>query len=261
MPKLTVQMCSWRSPEVLKTCINSLIKSLSVDTNIIVTLNEAEEESIKYLMALKIPFIALPFNSGTLGVDFSLPFVLKSEYVINSNDDFLFHKGWDIDLINIIENNYPCSASCGLVEKINTNNPIVRVDDLGEFTDPNTYEKFIKNVENSKYVREKKMVSYSHPIMVRSQDYLSVGGYSDNLDFSWCPGFGLDDYYPYRLWKLHGERFKFITSNKSVVYHGMSMTNNKLEKKKHNDGWNYFKQKTGLWIPEFKQKINCFGEI
>lgn len=72
MADLLIQMCSWQSPDILETCIESLKKSISVHSTLVVTLNDAEEKSIKYLMAQKIPFIALPFNSGTLGVDFSL---------------------------------------------------------------------------------------------------------------------------------------------------------------------------------------------
>jgi len=262
MNDILIQLCSWKSPNLLKSCIKSIEDNTDSDFSIVVTLNEADKESIDFLYENKTSFIVLYHNYGVPAVDCSLPFAHNHQYVLNTNDDMLFHKGWDKDLINIIKNNYPCSASCALVEPYGTNNPIVTVDNLGEVSELNTYKKFIENVKNNKYLKEDKIIGYSHPIMVTREDYLNVNGYSDNIDMGWYPGYGLDDYFAYRLWKKHKEKFKFIISNKSYVYHGISQTNKKLDYiSKRRSGREYFTHKTGLTIEEFRDKINIFSKV
>ena len=89
--RVLIGLCSWKNPSLLKKCIQSLINSLDLKKDgIAVVLNEADEESINFLKLLQIPFIALPNNSGPLGIDYLIPFIQNSEYFINANDDMLF---------------------------------------------------------------------------------------------------------------------------------------------------------------------------
>jgi hypothetical protein len=49
--RLLVGMCSWSAPKLLKACVDSLVESLDMDKDgIAVVLNEADEESVKYLL-------------------------------------------------------------------------------------------------------------------------------------------------------------------------------------------------------------------
>lgn len=259
MNKLSIVMCSWKSPALLKSCISSIQKSTSVDYKIMVALNEGDQESCNYLAENNIDFIRLSKNYGTLSVDF-LSTLVASEYWINVNDDMLFHPEWDKDLISIIESNGNCSASCHLVEPVGTNNPVVDVDNLGEVS--NAYSSFILNVNSKKYIREKNIISYTHPIMVKTADYFKIGGYSHNFDMNWFPGYGLDDFFAYRLYKLYDWNFKCITSKDSCVYHGISQTNNKLDpKSKSRNNLDYFYHKTNMSIQQFRNKINIFSAI
>lgn len=259
MDKLTVLMCSWRSPAMLNKCLESLKASFTVSASIKVVLNEADEESVNVCLKHNVEFVKLNSNLGTLAVDCASS-LINSEYVVNTNDDMLFFKGWDSDLISIIEENYPCSASCSLVEPFYSSNPVVYVDDLGRDLDA-AYESFIKNCQDNKYSLDRK-ISYTHPIMVRFSDFAAVNGYSNGLDMRYHPGYGLDDNFPWRLWKLYNEQFKFIASGKSFVYHLGSATNNKLAPDiKQRSGWNEFIQDAGFNIHEFRAKIKCFSLI
>lgn len=263
MKKITVLIASWKSPQMLDVCLTSLNKSFSTDSSVKIILNEGTQdlESLKVCNKHNVEFIVLNKNIGAPAVDYA-SHLIDSEYVTIGNDDFIFQYGWDQEMINIIEKYYPCSASCSLVEPINTNNPVTIVDDLGSILDPNTIIKFEENTKQNKYFRPNKIISYTHPITIKTSDYFKIRGYSDNFDIRWSPnGYGLDDYAPYRLWKLHNENFKFIASNKYFVYHGISQTNKKVPKEKHNDGWQYFYEKTGIIIPQFREKIHCFAEI
>jgi hypothetical protein len=242
---------------MLKACIESLNKSFTVEASIKVVLNQGDKESAEYLSDSGIEFVRLNENYGTLAVDFAIP-LFDAEYVVNTNDDMLFHPGWDSDLIGIIERNHPCSASCSLIEPVGTGNYVVKVDDLGDVENPETYQKFIDNWSQGKYKREHKKSSYTHPIMVKTSDWMKVGGYSSNFDMNFFPGYSLDDSFPYRLWKLYGGAFKHIASNESVVYHGISRTNNKLSPEvKARSGWDYFIKQTGMNIHQFRVMIQC----
>lgn len=260
MTKLSIVLCSWKSPELLKNCINSIEKSAFVDYKIFVALNDGDKESSELLIDKNIDFIRLNRNYGTLSVDFLSTFI-RSEYWINVNDDMLFHAGWDKDLISIIESNGNCSASCHLVEPIGTNNPVVDIDNLGSISE-NAYYKFIENARSGKYIRPNNIISYTHPIMVKTSDYFKIGGYSDNFDMNWFPGYGLDDFFAYRLYKLYDWNFKCIASKKSCVYHGISQTNNKLDPQvKSRNNLDYFYYKTNMSIHDFRNKINIFSTI
>ena len=99
---------------MLETSVNSLLSSFETDAKVTVALNEGDVESQKFLTSKGIEFVNLPYNHGTLSVDYLFPFV-NSEYVCNVNDDMLFVEGWDADLIKLASENEAASASCYLV--------------------------------------------------------------------------------------------------------------------------------------------------
>ena len=262
--RLLVGLCSWNNPKLLKISIESISSNLNLEVDgIAVVLNESDLESISYLHNKKIPFVSIPENRGVLAIDYLIPFIQNSEYFLNTNDDMLFHSGFAEDLIGIIENYYPCSASCFLVENFHSGNGCVYTDStLGSIYDPETNIRFLENVKNGKYIRENNITSYNHPICVRSSDYLKVGGYSGSWDMGFYNGYVRDDMFAVELYNLHQENFKFISSKKSVVYHESSATMRRLPphiKNVSNDG--NFRAKTGMNTHQFKSKINCFSVI
>ncbi len=257
--RVLLGMCSWNNFPLLEKCINSLLLSidLSID-GIAVVLNEADIESINFLLKLKIPFICLPENRGVLAIDYLKPFIENSEYFINSNDDMLFHKGFLEDLLEIMENNYPCSASCRLVENSDSMFPFVIIDkDLKNIYSEETFNSFIKNVENNKYKCPHKIIGWMHPICVKSEDFLKIGGYSGNWDMSFYSGYSRDDMYAYELWMLHNKKFKHIYSDKSFVFHASSATMKRLPfETRSNDNSNLFQIRTCMSISDFRNKVN-----
>lgn len=259
MKKLNVVLCSWRSPEILRVCIDSLLGSFTVEASIKVVLNEGDKKSIEILGDMGIEFVKLNENLGTLAVDFVRD-LLDGEYWVNSNDDMIYHKGWDSDLIQLCEEYYPASASCGLVEPYSGNPNIVLTDNLGPFE--TAKNQFLINHRNGKYKFDCRRVAYNHPILIRTNDFYSVRGYSDNFNLDFWPGYSLDHYFPWRLWKKHNENFRFIRSEKNFVYHGVSMTNEKLDSfSKRLDGRAAFIKHTGMSVESFDQRINLFSQI
>lgn len=257
--RLLVGMCSWNNPNLLMGCIHSLQQSLDFNKDgIAVVLNEADNESISFLLNSKIPFVAVPENRGVLAIDYLKPFIENSEYFLNTNDDMLFCTNFADDLISIIESYYPASAACMLVENFYSNNPCVVVDtSLKSEITINTYNNFIANYKNNVYNQNNKIISYCHPICVKSSDYISVGGYSGGWDMNFRSGYGRDDMFAYNLWKLHNFKFKHICSNKSFVFHASSATMRKLPQEIRNeDNAQHFTNQSGMTIHEFRNKIN-----
>ena len=188
----------------------------------------------------------------------------NSEYFLNSNDDMIYHNNFIDDLISIIETHYPATASCSLVENFHTNNPPVFVDkDLTDFSQK-SIDLFLSNYKKDKYKRKELTYGYNHPIMCKSIDILSAGGYAGNWDQSFISGFVRDDIFPFILWARSEQTYKFIVSKNSTVFHLSSYTCNRLPigyRDKHcRSGNDKFKEMTGIDIIEFRNKIIKLGE-
>lgn len=259
-----IGLCSWNNPNLLSWCLESLLNSIDKNKDrIAVVLNEGDEKSITMLHQNKIPFIYNPENSGPLAIDFLKGYIERSEYFVNSNDDMIFHPGFVEDLISIIENHYPATASCGLIENFNSNNPSVVVDTDLKIFDEETIKLFFTRYLAGQYKRSNLTYGYNHPIMCKSEDLLSVGGYSGKWNEDFLSGYGRDDAFPYLLWKNSGGKYRFIMSDKSVVFHLSSFTNKKLPKeyRQQNHNQDKFAKLSGLSVSEFRQRIINIGAI
>jgi GT2 family glycosyltransferase len=256
--KLTIPICTWKSPDLLNNCLGSLINASTVETKIIVIIQEIDHESIKICEKLNIEYINIPKNMGALlAIDFVIPF-LNSEYISIINDDMIFPVGWDAKLINTIEKNYPCTASAVLVERSNLD-PLyqknVISDDLGEINEL-TFDLFNNKYKQGFY---KKTSSFSrqHPLILKTEDFLKVNGYTDGWDMSWFPGYCLDDYFPYKLLHLN-QNYKFILDGDVAVYHGVARTISKLQDKEKYNPEIYFQKKTNISTFQFRKLIGEF---
>ena len=253
MKDIAILMPCWKSPELLKISIPSLMKSITTNSEIIVILNEVDQESASFLDEKGIKHIDKSENYGPSAIDFAIPYIKEVgfKYVANVNSDMLFGEGWDSELIKFLKKNKPCTVSCCLVEPLNTKHSVF---DKLDFYNPNSHDLFNENIKKGKYVAD--IIScYYHPILCTVEDYLSVNGYSDNMDEIWVElkGRGLDDDFPYRLYKKNSGNFKFLRSNKAFVYHGVSMNSVKL--KVRQPGHTAFKKKNGIEIVDFKKTI------
>ncbi len=259
MNKITTHVCSWQGAELLKQFIPKFLSSLTEDVNLKIVLNEADDESVNLCRDYKIDFVAVDKNYGTLAVDFLIPFT-DAEYVMQSNTDMYFPNGWDTAMLRAIENNGNCSVCLSRVEPYGANSLVI-TEDLGSFADPDTYQRFIDNFTAGRYKLPNK-ISYAHPLLTKFSDLKAVNGYSDNLDMGWFPGYSLDDWFAHRLYHLHNKNFKFIALGDWFVYHGISVTNNKLNPNiKARNGIEYFIKKTGHHWLELKKEIREFNEI
>lgn len=260
MNSLSVLMPSWRGPELLKVSIPAILRSFKGDSKLYVTLNDADDESIEICRANKVEFIALKDNWGTLGVDFFLP-DLNCEAVGQINSDMIPSEGWDIEAVNMVKNGN-CSFSTQLVEPYGTSNPLVYVDNLGNFSHE-LEQNFQNNIKSGKYNRDS-VVGYNHPIVTSLVDYKKVGGYSNNFDLRFKPlCYALDDLFSYKLLAANNGNYQFYSSGKHFTYHCISATNNKIDKRYRdaNNGMNHFSSDSGMDLWSFRNKIRAFSKI
>lgn len=260
MKDIAILLPCWKSIELLKVCIPSLLKSITTNSDIIVILNEADQPSIDYLDKNNIIHINYKENLGPSAVDLAIPLIqYKYKYVANVNSDMLFHKGWDKTVINILETYKPCSVSCTLIEPAGLGAHLIKDASLGNFLSDGINKSFCNNVSNNKYKCDI-ITSYNHPIICMMNDYIKVNGYSDNMESIWIDlkGRGLDDDFAYRLYKLHSN-FKFIRTNKAFVYHGISLNSKKL--KNIVNGHNAFINKNKISIQTLRKMLNTNNKL
>lgn len=227
-PLITVVLCNWKSHDMLKACVNSLLTSFTVDTDIKVVLNESDKESINFLHDHNIDFVSSTKNLGCAAVDLVTPMV-NSPYIITVNDDQLFSENWQNGLLELYKDFYPVVPCSTCVELEDTNNSMVEVDNLGDILSPETLIKFRINCNNGKYNRLNRY-GYNHPALFKTSDWKAVGGYSLNIPFDTfgLGGYCLDDAFNYKIWKLYNESIKFVVSGNSFVYHYVSYTGKRL---------------------------------
>jgi glycosyltransferase involved in cell wall biosynthesis len=253
MKDIAILMPCWKSPELLKVVIPSLLKATKTNSEIIVILNEPDKESLEVLDKYKIKHIDKEGNFGPAAVDFAIPYMkdVGFKYVANVNSDMLFSENWDGELIKLLEDNYPCTTSCCLVEPIKGGQGIY---DLLNFYQEGIHKTFNDNLKNGKY-KTHLTYAYNHPILCRFDDFMAVNGYSDGMKQVWInsKGKGLDDDFPYRLRKKFGDKFNFIKSDKSFVYHAVSV--NSLKLKNRTVGNIPFKAANGFDIMNFKKSM------
>jgi hypothetical protein len=258
-----ILMPSWKGPELLKVSIPAVLRSLRADSKLFVLLNSADEESITICRDNKVQFMAIEANLGTPGVDLFRP-LLDCQFVSQINSDMIPSVGWDQKLIEVV-NSESCSASTQLVEPHGTGNPLVIVENLGEFGEE-LEKRFQERYLAGDYNRDS-VIGYNHPIMVRTSDYFKVGGYSNYLDPRWMPlAYGLDDHFAWRLWKMYKDRnepYRHISVGNAFTYHCISATNNKIDKsyRDANNGMNHFQADSGMDIWNFRQQINAFSKV
>lgn len=260
--RLLVGMCSWNNPKLLKCSIPSILRGIDRSKDgICVVLNEGDKESMEYLISLSIPFVYHPRNEGVLAIDYLKPFIQHYDYFLNTNDDMLFCKSFSDDLINIINTHYPATASCKLIENFQSYNPCVIVDSSIKSIYNLSPEEFDLKCAQYRTNNIINIISYNHPICCLSSDFLKIGGYSGNWKAGYSNGYARDDAFPNELLKLN-DKYRFIQSGSSFVFHQSSETMKKLPPEIRNrDNQDTFIQDYGMSISQFKSKIRCFSPL
>ncbi len=257
MKDLAILIPSWKGSDYLPFCLSSIKQNCVTNYEVFVILNEVDVQSMQICSFHGVNFIALNRNEGTLAVDHAIPYLRNFKYVANLNIDMILPKNWDSILLSKMqEYNDHATVSSPAVEHSGVNNGIDMLNDpsLPKFNTLECLRQFAENHKDGKY-KFPNIISQRHPIICTVKDYLAVGGYSDNWDFSWHPGWTLDFFFGYKLWKERKIEM-MISVGEVPVLHDCSSTMNKLPPDlKSRNCWDYFKKRTGMTVNEFKNQI------
>lgn len=265
MKDLAILIPSWKGAEYLSVCLYAINKNCNSNYDVYVVLNEYDLKSVEVCERYKgqrVFYIPLKENEGTLAVDHAIPYLKDYEFVCNLNNDMVVPENFDVLLIEAMRKYGPkCTVSSPAIEYNGGANGLDTLNDrdLPKFLEMGCVEKFSENVKNGKY-KLPNIISQRHPVVCRAKDFIAVGGYSDNWDINWFPGYTLDFFFAYRLWDKLGIK-KMISIGNVPVLHDYSTTMRKLPVNlQQKNCWEYFKEKTGMTVDEWKEKIN-FNKI
>ena len=116
-PKIHLIIVSWKQPNILIPCIDSILDSKTDLTAITCVLNEGCEKSAQHLTRNGINFISTNKNFGAQAVDFATR-IFNAEYTFFSNDDMIFPPEWENEMLEEINSDQNCSVSMPLVEPL-----------------------------------------------------------------------------------------------------------------------------------------------
>lgn len=265
-PYITYLIPCWMSPELLTICIPSLIKSLTLPSQIIIILNEYDKKSVEICTHYGVEFITTHINYGPAGVDLALP-MIRGEYVANVNSDMLFYPGWDKPIYEKLVSNKICTVSPILVEP-QKNTPWIHFNPSGFSHEAN--KKFTQFIEQGGPNQQTAFgcgdrVSYNHPIFVHRDIHTLVGGYSNNFNKDWMERTlpkcrGLDNDYACRIWEKTSGTCKFIATWDSFVYHASNLNTAKIAENKPS-AEDLFQKDHGMSTAEFDTKIKYWKLI
>jgi len=257
MKDLAILIPSWKGADYLPFCLSSIKQNCVTDYEIFVILNEVDIRSMQICEAHGVHFIALDRNEGTLAVDHAIPYLRDFKYVINMNNDMLCCPNFDATLIMEMQKyNDKAAVSAPAVEYNGGANGLDTLNDpsLSPFNTAACLNEFTDNYNNGKY-KFPNIISQRHPVLTTVKDFLAAGGYSDDWDFNYFPGYSLDFDFPYRLLTRCGIE-NMISVGAAPVLHDYSHTMHKLPPNlQAKNCWDYFQKKNGISINEFKNRI------
>jgi GT2 family glycosyltransferase len=263
-PIVTHLIPSFHNAPLLESCLPSLIRSITIPSQIIVILNEYDHESVDICKQHNVEFLAVSYNYGTAAIDLAIP-LTRGKYITNVNTDMLFSLGWDTKLLNTLLAYHPCSTSGMLVENSSTS-PFFQLLQPGFDleTDKNFFD-FVyygQDTGQSNNVPKCNHIGYNHPIMVTREDFHQVKGYSNNFHREWMQidfQRGLDVDFACRLSKLYDGKFKLIVVRDAFIYHAGSLTIRNMPRS--GDPSQLLKKLHGMDMYEFHDKIRFWKAL
>ena len=236
---------TYKSPEALDLCLRSAIEGQQNKNQIIVVVDGFYDLNKEVLEKWNqhIDVLNLEENVGLCrGTNLG---VYNSQYdkILIVNDDNVFPKNWDIDLLSSYEEN---SVICpNQIEPIPSIFKQFKIENLGR--DPKTFDldKFWDYAEKISFKLNEESGS-TLPIFMNKYDYLKVGGWDENYELG-----VVADWDFFLKCTLSG--MKMLRTYNCHFYHFVSLTTMTPEKqqqriKSEQNGHEYAKYKWGNYI-------------
>lgn len=236
---------TYKSPEALDLCLRSAIEGQQNKNQIIVVVDGFYDLNKEVLekWSQHIDILNLEENVGLCrGTNLG---VYNSQYdkILIVNDDNIFPKNWDVDLLNSYEENSVISPN--QIEPIPSIFKQFKIENLGR--DPKTFdlEAFWDYASKTSFELNEESGS-TLPIFMKKYDYLKVGGWDENYELGMVADWDF-------FLKCTISGMKMIRTYSCHFYHFVSLTTMTPEKEQQRrqseqNGHEYAKYKWGSYI-------------
>ena len=214
-PKLSILIPSWNSLEMLKLCLDSVVRHSQLPHQIVVHVNEGTDGTLDWIRRNKIDYTYTPQNVGICQALNLAAKICVAEYFVYLNDDMYVLPGWDRALCeaeSVTGNQEPTYFSGTMVQRTRMA-PSVVLADYG--ADPSSLDEagLLRDFHAGKLARDDWNGATWPPCCVHRKWWKLVGGYSEELS----PGFYSDIDFSMKLWQAGCRRFRGVGS--SLAYH------------------------------------------
>jgi glycosyltransferase involved in cell wall biosynthesis len=242
---ISVIIPTYKSPEALDLCLRSAIEGQQNKNQIIVVVDGFYDLNKEVLekWSQHIDILNLEENVGLCrGTNLG---VYNSQYdkILIVNDDNIFPKNWDVDLLNSYEENSVISPN--QIEPIPSIFKQFKINNLGR--DPKTFdlEAFWSYALTVSHPLKEETGS-TLPIFMNKYDYLKVGGWDENYDLGMVADWDF-------FLKCTISGMKMIRTYSCHFYHFVSLTTMTPEKEQQRrqseqNGHEYAKYKWDSYI-------------
>lgn len=236
--KFSIVIPTWNNLELLKVCVDSILKNSHFEHQIILHINEGTDGSLEWAKAQNVDFSYSKKNVGVcLAVNATRP-LIQTEYFVYLNDDMYVLPDWDLELWKEIEelpDKYFFLSATTIEGRPSPHPGIVAPFDFGDSATNFKEEQLLKGY--------KSLPAFDWdgatwpPNIVHIDIWDLVGGYS--IEYS--PGMYSDPDFSMKLIKVGVTYFKGVKS--SMAYHFGSKSTTRIKK---NDGRRQFTNKWGV---------------
>jgi glycosyltransferase involved in cell wall biosynthesis len=238
-PVFSILIPSWNNLPYLKCCVESINKNSRYKHQIIVHVNEGKDETLAWINDQKISYTHSVDNVGVC-YGFNAPAALvKSDYIVLSDDDYYFAPDWDFYLLEEIkklDHDYFCITGT-MIEHSETQYP-------SSIIAPHNFGKTVQEFNEEKFLKEFKDIPFYdwtggnwYPLVLHKNIWNLIGG----LSTEFTPGMASDPDMMMKLWDCGVRYYKGVS--KSRVYHFGSKSTARVKK---NDGNKQFLLKWGF---------------
>ncbi len=254
-PLFSIIIPSWNNLALLKTCVASLQKNSRYSHQIILHINDGSDGSKEWAAQAGLDYT---WSEENVGICYAMNLarnLVNCDYFVYFNDDMYACPDWDYWLFEEVKKQsspfYFISATA--IEPRDIGNACaIAPHDFG--TSPDNFNEAALLAQFKHFDKPDWSGATWPPCVVSTILWDMIGGYS--IEFS--PGMYSDPDFSMKLWQAGVRSFKGV--GKSRVYHFMSKSTNKLNKKR-NDGRKMFLLKWGVSSNLFTRFYLRRGEV
>ncbi len=239
IPVFSILIPSWNNLPYLKCCVESIRKNSRYQHQIIVHVNEGKDDTLNWVKSQKLSHTHSTENAGVC-YGFNGPSALvKSEYIVLSDDDYYYAPDWDFYLLEEIKklnHDYFCITGT-MIEHSPTQYPTSIIA-------PHDFGKTVQEFNEQKFLNEYKSIPFHdwtggnwYPLVLHKNIWNLIGG----LSTEFTPGMASDPDMMMKLWHAGVRYYKGVSESR--IYHFGSKSTARVKK---NDGNKQFLLKWGL---------------